>query len=111
MRYLLFVSFFPHLIAGPVLHHAQMMPQLEKPEPTWTGFSNGLFLFAIGLAKKFVVADSLGTLVDASAAGLEAGPPSDAAGTDAHQAADVPVTSDAPADGPGSSGGPEAGVA
>jgi D-alanyl-lipoteichoic acid acyltransferase DltB (MBOAT superfamily) len=64
-RYLLFVSFFPHLIAGPVLHHAQMMPQLEKPEPTWTGFSNGLFLFAIGLAKKVVLADSLGTLVDA----------------------------------------------
>jgi D-alanyl-lipoteichoic acid acyltransferase DltB (MBOAT superfamily) len=65
MRYLLFVSFFPHLIAGPVLHHAQMMPQLEKPKPTWTGFSSGLFLFAVGLSKKVVIADTVGTLVDA----------------------------------------------
>jgi len=65
MRYLLFVSFFPHLIAGPVLHHSQMMPQLENPRPTWTGFSAGLFLFAIGLAKKVVIADTVGTLVDA----------------------------------------------
>jgi len=65
MRYLLFVSFFPHLIAGPVLHHSQMMPQLQKPKPTWTAFASGLFLFAIGLSKKVVLADTVGTLVDA----------------------------------------------
>jgi D-alanyl-lipoteichoic acid acyltransferase DltB (MBOAT superfamily) len=64
-RYLLFVSFFPHLIAGPVLHHAQMMPQLENPRPTWTGFFTGLFLFSIGFSKKVVIADTVGTLVDA----------------------------------------------
>jgi len=32
IHYLLFVTYFPHLIAGPVLHHKEMMPQFARPE-------------------------------------------------------------------------------
>lgn len=62
IHYLLFVSFFPHLIAGPVLHHAQMMPQFKKSgiaKPNAKHIALGLTLFAIGLAKKGLLADSL----------------------------------------------------
>ena len=64
-RYLLFVSFFPHLIAGPIVHHASMMPQLEQPRPTSQTFALALFIFAVGFAKKTVLADPLGTVADA----------------------------------------------
>ncbi len=63
-RYLLFVSFFPHLIAGPIVHHASMMPQLEQPKPTAQTFSLALFIFAIGFAKKTLLADPLGAVAD-----------------------------------------------
>jgi alginate O-acetyltransferase complex protein AlgI len=59
-RYLLFVSFFPHLIAGPIVHHAAVMPQLEHPKPTMQTFALALFIFAIGFAKKTLLADPLG---------------------------------------------------
>lgn len=62
IHYLLFVSFFPHLIAGPILHHAQMMPQFSKRDAAKinsTHIALGLALFAIGLAKKGLLADSL----------------------------------------------------
>jgi alginate O-acetyltransferase complex protein AlgI len=64
-RYLLFVSFFPHLIAGPIVHHASMMPQLEHPRPTLHTFSLALFIFAVGFAKKTLIADPLGSAADA----------------------------------------------
>ena len=60
VHYLLFVSYFPHLIAGPVLHHSQMMPQFARRETYRINFDNvsvGLILFAIGLAKKVLLAD------------------------------------------------------
>jgi alginate O-acetyltransferase complex protein AlgI len=61
VHYLLFVTFFPHLIAGPVLHHKEMMPQFADPAIyRWNAadFAAGLALFAIGLAKKVLLADS-----------------------------------------------------
>jgi alginate O-acetyltransferase complex protein AlgI len=61
-HYILFVSYFPHLIAGPVLHHRQMMPQFALPETyrlDWDNVSIGLTYFSIGLAKKVLLADSL----------------------------------------------------
>lgn len=60
-RYLLFVTFFPHLIAGPVLHHAEIMPQFRKARVArWpVNFSVGFTLFCIGLFKKTVLADNL----------------------------------------------------
>jgi alginate O-acetyltransferase complex protein AlgI len=62
-RYVLFVTFFPHLIAGPIIHHKEMMPQFARLAPkgqTLENLSVGLVLFAIGLAKKCLIADPLG---------------------------------------------------
>jgi alginate O-acetyltransferase complex protein AlgI len=60
IHYLLFVTYFPHLIAGPVLHHRQMMPQFAEVETYRfqpTSVAAGLLLFAIGLSKKVLLAD------------------------------------------------------
>ncbi|MBL8447300.1 MAG: MBOAT family protein [Zoogloeaceae bacterium] len=60
--YLLFVTYFPHLIAGPVLHHKEMMPQFDEDQnyrPQAANFAVGLTIFAIGLAKKVLLADTL----------------------------------------------------
>lgn len=57
----LFVTFFPHLIAGPIVHHAEMMPQFadeRRKTIDWDNVASGLFLFAMGLVKKSVVADT-----------------------------------------------------
>lgn len=60
IHYGLFVSYFPHLIAGPVLHHAEMMPQFANRANRlfqWNSFTAGLSLFLIGLFKKVYIAD------------------------------------------------------
>ena len=60
--YVLFVTYFPHLIAGPVLHHKEMMPQFDEDRNyrvSAANFSVGLTIFAIGLAKKVLIADNL----------------------------------------------------
>lgn len=62
LHYLLFVTYFPHLIAGPVLHHGQMMPQFGENRTyrfDVDNFAVGLTVFVIGLAKKVLVADTL----------------------------------------------------
>jgi D-alanyl-lipoteichoic acid acyltransferase DltB (MBOAT superfamily) len=60
IHYLLFVTYFPHLIAGPVLHHKQMMPQFGN-EATYRlnahNINTGIMIFTIGLFKKVVLAD------------------------------------------------------
>ncbi len=61
LNYSLFVTFFPHLIAGPIVHHRQIMPQFASRWTLTKRYSNilkGLFIFAIGLFKKVVIADS-----------------------------------------------------
>ena len=68
LSYALFVTFFPHLLAGPILHHKEMMPQFDSIRnkvPNYRNLSLGLFLFFIGLFKKVVVADQLSALVKA----------------------------------------------
>jgi D-alanyl-lipoteichoic acid acyltransferase DltB (MBOAT superfamily) len=65
LHYVLFVSYFPHLIAGPVLHHRDMMPQFADPanaHPRAANFAIGLSIFTIGLAKKVLIADNLSPL-------------------------------------------------
>lgn len=60
--YTLFVTFFPHLIAGPVLHHAEMMPQFAQKDTyrfNLTNFQIGVAFFAIGLFKKIILADGI----------------------------------------------------
>jgi alginate O-acetyltransferase complex protein AlgI len=62
IHYLLFVTYFPHLIAGPVLHHKQMMPQFAAKESyriSWDNVAVGLTMFTFGLCKKVLIADSL----------------------------------------------------
>jgi alginate O-acetyltransferase complex protein AlgI len=62
VNYVLFVTFFPHLIAGPILHHKEMMPQFDKPGAyrfSWQNMAVGLMILAIGLFKKAVLADGI----------------------------------------------------
>ncbi len=62
IHYGLFVTYFPHLIAGPVLHHKEMMPQFGQSETyrlNWENLAVGLTIFAIGLFKKVVLADGV----------------------------------------------------
>jgi D-alanyl-lipoteichoic acid acyltransferase DltB (MBOAT superfamily) len=61
LHYILFVTYFPHLLAGPILHHKEMMPQFSNKwnfSLRWRNVSLGLFLFSIGLFKKVILADS-----------------------------------------------------
>jgi len=68
VNYALFVTFFPHLIAGPILHHKEMMSQFQS---RWTlavrhrNIMMGLFIFSIGLFKKVVLADTFAIWADA----------------------------------------------
>ncbi len=58
----LFVSFFPQLIAGPITHHGEIMPQFRNRDPakvSWDDWSVGWTLFVFGLAKKVLIADRL----------------------------------------------------
>ena len=67
-NYALFVTFFPHLLAGPIIHHSEMMPQFASTTNKridWHNVAAGLFLLAIGLAKKVFLADPLVPLVAA----------------------------------------------
>lgn len=60
IHYVLFVTWFPHLVAGPVLHHKQMMPQFALPatyRPNAESVAVGLAMFSLGLFKKVVLAD------------------------------------------------------
>ena len=61
LNYTLFVTFFPHLLAGPILHHKEMMPQFDTIQNKVINYKNisiGLFIFTIGLFKKVVIADT-----------------------------------------------------
>jgi len=66
LNYAVFVSFFPQLIAGPIVHHKEMMPQFDNNRSKIINYQNvlmGLFIFSIGLFKKVVIADSLAVWV------------------------------------------------
>ncbi len=66
LNYMVFVSFFPQLIAGPIVHHKEMMPQFadrENKRLIYKNITAGLFVFAIGLFKKAVIADTLSPYV------------------------------------------------
>lgn len=65
LSYLQFVTFFPHLIAGPIYHHAEIIPQMEdetRCRLDWANINLGFFFFFFGLAKKVIIADSLATI-------------------------------------------------
>lgn len=73
LNYALFVTFFPHLLAGPILHHQEMMPQFASARSKvldYRNLSRGLVLFVIGLFKKVVIADAL---IKVTRAGFDGG--------------------------------------
>lgn len=76
IHYLLFVTYFPHLIAGPVLHHREMMPQFALASTyriNWDHVATGLLLFTVGLCKKVLWADSLAPFANAIFDGAQHG--------------------------------------
>lgn len=76
LHYCLFVAFFPQLIAGPIVHHRQVMPQFEREDtfrPHSLHISVGLTILAIGLFKKVIIADSLAPIASQAFARAEAG--------------------------------------
>ena len=67
VNYALFVTFFPQLVAGPIVLYGEMMPQFvdEKNRKfNMDNFSKGVYMFCIGLFKKLVIADTLALFVD-----------------------------------------------
>ena len=61
LDYTVFVTFFPQLIAGPIVHHKEMMPQfanIRNKVKRYKNISLGLLIFSIGLFKKVVIADT-----------------------------------------------------
>lgn len=67
LNYSLFVTFFPHLLAGPIIHHGEMMPQFGYRRNKILNYRNlsvGIFLFMIGLFKKVAIADTVAVWAD-----------------------------------------------
>ncbi len=65
--YLLFVTFFPQLIAGPIVHHKEMLPQFQHGRynsQRWVNFSVGLTILIAGLFKKVVLADNFAPIAN-----------------------------------------------
>jgi alginate O-acetyltransferase complex protein AlgI len=68
LNYAIFVTFFPHLLAGPILHHRDMMPQfdiLKNKVLSYRNLTLGLYLFLLGLFKKVIIADAIAELANA----------------------------------------------
>lgn len=66
--YCLFVTFFPQLIAGPIVHHKEMIPQFTRRRNKvlcWDNLSSGIMIFVIGLFKKVVIADTFSVWANA----------------------------------------------
>lgn len=78
-HYALFVLFFPQLIAGPIVHHHQLLPQLENRRMyrfDAGAFAAGTCFFVLGLAKKLLIADPLATVADPLFDAAQQQPPS-----------------------------------
>jgi alginate O-acetyltransferase complex protein AlgI len=65
VKYVLFIVFFPHLVAGPLVHHGEMVPQFAQLRARVSDLAVGVSLFTIGLAKKLCIADALAPIVAA----------------------------------------------
>ena len=62
--FLLFVSLFPQLIAGPILRYSDLQAQLSDRRVTWEGFATGVTRFCCGLGKKVLIANYAGAVAD-----------------------------------------------
>ncbi|WP_434658154.1 MBOAT family O-acyltransferase [Sulfurimonas sp. NW9] len=75
-EYMFFILFFPQLVAGPIVHYRQVIPQVLHPKwkhfnPTY--FSAGVFLFCVGLFKKVVLADSFAVYANSAFSHIQEG--------------------------------------
>jgi alginate O-acetyltransferase complex protein AlgI len=76
LQYCLFVVFFPQLLAGPIVHHSQVIPQFGNRDvykPNLENIAVGLTIFIIGLAKKVILADTFATVASPVFAAAEGG--------------------------------------
>ncbi len=76
VHYVLFVTYFPHLIAGPILHHKEMMPQFAHSSSyklNWEHVATGLMLLTLGLCKKTMGADALAPYANGIFEGVQSG--------------------------------------
>ena len=67
LDYACFVTFFPQLIAGPIVSHNELVPQfgdVSKKKFQWENMAPGIYLFILGLGKKVLLADNLGNAVN-----------------------------------------------
>ena len=66
VKHMLFIAFFPQLIAGPIVHHAEMMPQFDRDRRSrrHLNLAVGLGIFAVGLFKKTFIADGISVWAD-----------------------------------------------
>lgn len=67
IEYASFVTFFPQLIAGPIVMHNELVPQFldsDKKRFQWGNFTKGIYIFTIGLSKKVILADTFGRAVN-----------------------------------------------
>lgn len=72
--YAMYVVYFPQLIAGPIVSHADLIPQFREKEKRHFNYDSmlrGIRLFVIGLAKKVLLADELGKIVDYGFSGID----------------------------------------
>ncbi len=69
MKFLLFVSLYHRLVAGPIVRYSEVEHELGDEVPTWRGMSEGISRFCVGLAKKVLVANYAGQLVERYLAG------------------------------------------
>jgi alginate O-acetyltransferase complex protein AlgI len=78
LDYILFVTIFPHLIAGPIIHHKEMIPQFRRAgfgRFDLAGVNTGIAYFVLGLAKKVLLADSIAPVADAVFQAADRGDP------------------------------------
>lgn len=74
LNYALFVTFFPQLIAGPIVLHSEVIPQFQdenKRKFNWENFAKGITAFAYGLGKKVLIADVFGQIVEFGFSNIE----------------------------------------
>ncbi len=64
LNFLMFISLFQHLVAGPIVRYSQISQQVVKRTIDWTRFSEGITRFCVGLFKKVAIANVAGVLVD-----------------------------------------------
>ncbi len=67
LDYAVFVSYFPQLVAGPIVKHSEMIPQFNDEKNrlfNYDNFAKGIVLFIVGLSKKMIIADNLALAVN-----------------------------------------------